>query len=211
MRHTSLIAAAALTAAIGMSACSSDTPDKKLTGDGTTATPSSTPPSKQTSSSTSYAPAPSTKAPLAAADVPTRISINSIGVNKPLVSLGLKNGKIDPSQGVVQWYNAYPSPGKAGNAIIAAHVTYNGTPDAFVDLHKVKLGDTVKIAYNGAAEKTFKITKKEAVDKTTLRKRQDVWGDSSTPHLVLITCDADSKLVGQHHVDNYVVWADPVS
>ena len=55
------------------------------------------------------------------------------------------------------------------------------------------------------------MVREKSVDKQALRTDQSVWGSSSTPSLVLITCDAESKLVGQHHLNNFVVWTKPIS
>lgn len=164
--------------------------------------------SSASSAATRAVPAPSTSAAIAEADVPARITIKSIGVNKDVASMGLNGGQIDPPQNVVQWYNAYPSPGKPGNSIIAGHVVYDGVPDAFHDLNKVAVGDEVTISYKNAPQKTFVVDRVASVDKDDLRKRQDVWGDSNKPNLVLITCDSSSgKESAQHYKNNYVVWA----
>lgn len=118
-------------------------------------------------------------------------------------------GEISPPQGVTQWYNATVSPGSPGIAVIAGHVTYNDVPDVFANLEQVKVGDTITVGYANGTKKEFVAVREKSVDKEALRTDQTVWGSSSTPQLVLITCDGKSKVVGEHHVNNFVVWTKP--
>lgn len=209
MRKNTAAAVAAIACVGALGACSSSDDDAKK--DTTSKTSTTTSSQSQGGSNVKPTPAPSTPAPVANADIPTRVTVSSIGLDKPLKSMGLVDGKINPPSGVVQWYNAYPSPGKKGNAIIAGHVTYNG-PDVFANLHKVRVGDKITVSYKAAPTKTFVVKKKESVDKDDLRKRQDVWGPADKAHLVLITCDSDSGWENdQHHTNNYAVWADPTN
>ena len=81
----------------------------------------------------------------------------------------------------------------------------------FANLEKVKVGDQLSVGFADGSSKKFVVVREKSVDKQALRTDRSVWGSSSTPSLVLITCDAESKLVGQHHLNNFVVWTKPVS
>lgn len=151
--------------------------------------------------------APATKG---GGSVPTSLVIPSIGFNRKVTGMGLSaRGEISPPPGITQWYNATVSPGQPGIAVIAGHVTYDG-PDVFVNLSKVKPKDTVTVGFADGTKTEFVVTRVKSVNKDELRHDQSVWGGSTTPVLALITCDAASELVGQHHTNNFVVWAKPV-
>ena len=155
--------------------------------------------------------APTAKASKGGGSVPVKLTIPSIGFDRKLTGMGLTDdGEISPPPGVTQWYNATVSPGQNGISVIAGHVTYDG-PDVFANLEKVKVGDQLSVGFADGSSKKFVVVREKSVDKQALRTDQSVWGSSSTPSLVLITCDAESKLVGQHHLNNFVVWTKPVS
>lgn len=143
--------------------------------------------------------------------VPVSLKIPSIGFDEKLVGMGLTSqGTISPEPGVTQWYNATVAPGKTGISVIAGHVTWNGKPDVFVKLDKVNVGDQLTVGFADGSTKAFKVTREKSVDKVALQKDQTVWGNSTKPVLALITCDSASRVEGVHHVNNYVVWAEPV-
>ena len=155
--------------------------------------------------------APTAKASKGGGSVPVKLTIPSIDFDRKLTGMGLTDdGEISPPPGVTQWYNATVSPGQNGIAVIAGHVTYDG-PDVFANLEKVKVGDQLSVGFADGSSKKFVVVREKSVDKQALRTDQSVWGSSSTPSLVLITCDAGSKLVGQHHLNNFVVWTKPIS
>lgn len=155
--------------------------------------------------------APTAKASKGGGSVPVKLTIPSIDFDRKLTGMGLTDdGEISPPPGVTQWYNATVSPGQNGISVIAGHVTYDG-PDVFANLEKVKVGDQLSVGFADGSSKKFVVVREKSVDKQALRTDQSVWGSSSTPSLVLITCDAESKLVGQHHLNNFVVWTKPVS
>lgn len=143
------------------------------------------------------------------ADQPARLSMPSIGFDRAVRGLGVNaQGQISPPAGTTQWYDKSVIPGQPGISVIAGHVTYNG-PDVFYRLDRLAIGDTVTVAYGNGSSKAFKVYAEEAINKKTLQSDPRVWGSSTTPVLALITCDAASRLIGNHHVDNYVVWAAP--
>lgn len=194
MKRRDLLVAAAALASLG--ACSSGGDDGS---------------SNATPSVTSTSVAPTATASKGGGSVPTKLSIPSIGFDRKVSSLGLTDdGQISPPPGVTQWYNATVSPGQPGISVIAGHVTYDG-PDVFTNLEKVKVGDELTVGFANGSSKKFVVEREKSVDKNALRTDQSVWGTSTTPSLVLVTCDANSKLVGQHHLNNFVVWTKPVS
>lgn len=141
---------------------------------------------------------------------PVHLSMPSVGFNRELTSLGVTSkGEINPPAGVTQWYNKTVRPGETGISVIAGHVMYDG-PDVFYKLRDVSVGDVVTVTFADKTSKKFKVYAEDAVNKKDLQTDQRVWGGSDKPVLALITCDSASQVVGNHHVDNYVVWAAPV-
>lgn len=77
-----------------------------------------------------------------------------------------------------------------GTAVIAAHVTYDGAPDAFVHLTDVAVGDVVTVGYADGETRSFTVTRTAAVDKEALARSLTVWGPHpDRPRLAIITCD----------------------
>lgn len=141
---------------------------------------------------------------------PKRLHMPSIGFDRSLASLGVDaQGQINPPEGVVQWYNKSVVPGAKGISVIAGHVEYNG-PDVFAELDQLDVGDIVTVDYADGSSRRFRVYAEEPVNKKTLQTDRRVWGTSDKPILALITCDSASQVVGNHHTDNYVVWAAPV-
>lgn len=154
--------------------------------------------------------ATSSKSTKPAPEKPASLSMPSIKFQKHLTAMGVtEDGEINPPAGVVQWYDKSVVPGEKGISVIAGHVEYNG-PDVFHQLAALTKGDVVTVAYGDGSKKRFKVYDEEAVGKKELQTDGRVWGSSDTPVLALITCDSQSQVVDQHHVDNYVVWAKPV-
>lgn len=128
--------------------------------------------------------------------------------------LGLaSDGTLTPPQHTIQWYTGRVAPGQAGNAILAAHVTYDG-PDEFYRLDEVKKGDEIKVKTSTGKTLTFVVDRTKSVEKQQLRQDQSVWGASKGKNLVLVSCDAKSDWIDdseQHHKNNVVVWSHLVA
>lgn len=117
-------------------------------------------------------------------------------------------GQIYPPARTTMWYNKSAQPGTDGISVIAGHVEYNG-PDEFYNLDEVAPGAPVTITCTNGKTVSLRVTHKQSILKTKLTTDQRVWGGSSTPVVALITCDRNSQVVNQHHLNNYVVWAVP--
>lgn len=137
---------------------------------------------------------------------PVAIYIPSIGLKQYLGKVTAHNNTLAPRSGRVSWYTNDAKPGDAGISKILGHVTWNG-PDVFYNLHKVPVGAKVIVTYSGGGQKTFTVYNKEAKDKYALTKDQRIWGATKDPILALVTCDGFSRMQGNHHVNNYVLWA----
>lgn len=149
----------------------------------------------------------------ASREAPAWISISAGGVDGPLVPQGLSpEGVIDPGREEIIWFTGGDRvvPGEVGTAVVAAHVTWEGAPDAFARLPEVGVGDVVTLGWDDGSEHTFTVTETAAVDKEQLARSLAVWGPHpDVPRLAIITCDPSLGYADDGHTEaNYVVVAE---
>jgi hypothetical protein len=147
--------------------------------------------------------------PSAEADAPVSVRITSAGVAGPLAAQGLApDGTINPGRGEIIWFtgNDRVVPGRVGTAVVAAHVSWGGQPDAFAGLPAVRTGDMVEVGYADGSTTAFTVTTTAAVDKDALARSLTVWGDHpDVPRLAIITCDEAADLQEDGHLAGNVV------
>lgn len=148
-----------------------------------------------------------------AAAVPSWISIASARVDGSLTPRGLApNGTINPARNEIMYFtgSGRVAPGEVGTAVIAAHVTWEGRPDAFVDLHAVVPGDVVTVGYSDGTSRSFPVTSTAVVDKDQLSRSDIVWGaHPDRPRLAIITCDPTLGYQSDGHAEaNFLVIAE---
>ena len=140
---------------------------------------------------------------------PLRVSIPAIGVDAPLVAVGLKpDGAMQtPEFGIAGWYDKGPKPGTPGPAVLLAHVDSKANgPDVFFRLRELKPGDQVTVRY-ADRQRTFAVTGKEQTAKTALPSSR-IWNGARTPVLRLITCGGAFDRKAGSYLDNIIVYAD---
>lgn len=144
------------------------------------------------------------------ASVPTSLRIPAIKVSAPLLGLGLDaSGHLDtppvgkPNQ--AGWYRDSPSPGSAGNAIMAGHADTRSGPAVFYRLGLLRPGDKVEVVRQDRRTAVF------TIDAVRIYPRADfpdaaVYGPTERPELRVITCGGkyDKK---SGYSDNVVVFA----
>ena len=110
-------------------------------------------------------------APVPQGPMPLRMIIESLGVNAPIITLGLDAYRLpevpyDPY--VVAWYDFSARPGQGGNAAFAGHVdwTVNGQPvtGVFWGLRDLQQGSVVKILLEDGSELQYSVTHVLAID-----------------------------------------------
>jgi LPXTG-site transpeptidase (sortase) family protein len=85
----------------------------------------------------------------------------------------------------VGWYGAIP--GNSGKAVLAAHTGYPNKPSVFRKLDQLAVGDSVRVRDTVNIEAEFEITRiKEYAPQDA--PRDQIFGDSPTQRLTLITC-----------------------
>ena len=138
---------------------------------------------------------------------PLRVRIPAIGVDAPLVRLGLNPDQTLEVPGYDEsgWYTGGSRPGDRGPAVIAAHVDSKTGPAVFYRLRELKAGDTVHVDYRDGAV-TFSVRESQSFPKSSFPTAQ-VYGATEGPELRLITCDGTFDRKARSYRSNLVVWA----
>jgi sortase (surface protein transpeptidase) len=140
--------------------------------------------------------------------VPHRLAIPSIGVNAPLMSLGLNKDRslqVPGNAYTAGWFKGAPRPGQVGPAVIAAHVHFNHRVGAFARLSQVKIYDRIIVTTKNGTKVAFVVTRVARFQKNRFPTKL-VYGNLTYPGLRLITCEGfDSKT--DTYRDNVVVFA----
>ncbi|MFE3163310.1 class F sortase [Streptomyces sp. NPDC059224] len=157
-------------------------------------------------------PAPSSSAGPAALgrSVPVRLRVPAIGVDTPLLRLGLA------ADGTVQvppvtahdragWYRHSPTPGQVGPSVILGHVTVGSYGDGvFRRLAELRRGERAVVRLENGRTAVFTVDEVRTVAKAAF-PTEDVYGDVDRPELRLITCGGPRG--GDGYLDNVIVFA----
>lgn len=140
---------------------------------------------------------------------PVRVSIPSIDVSSSLVDLGLDEQKAmetprDPAK--AGWYRPGPAPGAIGPAVIAGHVTWDGTPSVFFRLAKLEEGDTIGVQREDGVTAEFTVDRVAQYPKDRF-PTVEVYRNLDYAGLRLITCGGDYSEADRRYADNIVVYA----
>lgn len=180
--------------------------------------PSASPSSPAASASTAASPPTPTPTPTQvqvahlAKSKPVRLQIPAIGVDSPLMDLGLKSDgtmQVPPAGFPAGWYTGAPTPGEVGPAIIAGHVDWNG-PAVFYRLRDLKPGDTVSVTREDGIVAVFRVTQVQQFAKNAFPTAL-VYGNIAVPGLRLITCGGSWNTTTHHYNDNIIAFADLVA
>ncbi|MDN3295867.1 class F sortase [Streptomyces ficellus] len=152
---------------------------------------------------------PAALQPLAYAPA-SRIRIESIGVDAPIMDVGLdQEGWIDapPAQdpNMAGWYQNGISPGQRGTSVIVGHVDNEAGPAVFYGLGSLKPGRHVEVTRYDGRVAVFQVYGIEVFSKEDFPGVR-VYGDTGHAELRVITCGGGySKANG--YDGNVVVFA----
>jgi hypothetical protein len=140
---------------------------------------------------------------------PVGVSIPRLHVASHLTGLGVdETGAMevprDPSE--AGWYRLGPTPGALGPAVIAGHVTWNGSPGVFFELGKLRRGDRVRVARVDGRVALFEVRRVARFHKTHFPTRA-VYGAIDHAGLRLITCGGTYDASAHRYLDNVVAFA----
>ncbi|AQU80997.1 sortase [Planococcus faecalis] len=142
---------------------------------------------------------------------PSSLKIPSINVQAEVQHLGVtENGDMAVPDNIedVSWFSPGYQPGQNGRAVIAGHVDGIDGPAIFWDLSKLQLGDKVVVE---GKDRTliFKIHTMESVA-LDLADVSNVFGYTSSPELVLITCSGTYDFDRGTREERLIVYASLV-
>jgi sortase (surface protein transpeptidase) len=167
------------------------------------------PPTTTTTQPATITSAPTTTTTLPAA--PNRLRIPAIGVDAPIVPVGLNpDGSMEiPGATEVGWYEPGVRPGApTGSAVLAAHVDYAGAKGAFYDLRSLPDGAEVLVTTPEGTTLRFVVDTRFQVDKDEL-PGPELFRSTGAPTLTLITCGGGFDRSARSYEDNIVVRAAP--
>ncbi|MBV1937091.1 class F sortase [Streptomyces sp. BV286] len=123
---------------------------------------------------------------------PERIRIPSIGVDAPVMGLGLSpRGSLDvppaARKNLAGWYEAGTAPGARGTAIVAGHVDNTEGPAVFFRLGALEKGSTIEVRRRDGRVALFSVDAVEVYDARAFPDEK-VYGAARRPELRVITC-----------------------
>ncbi|MFC8239756.1 class F sortase [Streptomyces chartreusis] len=142
--------------------------------------------------------------------VPVRLRIPAIGVDTPVIGLGLaRDGTVEvppiTADDRAGWYRHSPTPGQVGPSVILGHVTVGAYGDGvFRRLGELRRGDRIVARRQDGSSAEFTVGAVRTVPKADFPADQ-VYGDVDRPELRLITCGGPRE--GQEYRDNVIVFA----
>lgn len=139
---------------------------------------------------------------------PTSLKIPAIDLEAQVQHLGMaENGEMAVPDNIedVSWFSPGYQPGQNGRAVIAGHVDGVDGPAIFWDLSKLQLGDEV-VVQDKDRTLTFKVHTMESVS-LDLADVSQVFGYTSSPELVLITCSGTYDFDRGTREERLIVYA----
>jgi len=151
---------------------------------------------------------------LTGALTPTRVKLDSVGIDSPASPVGIDIGKgvlgVAPDIHRTGWWADGAQPGdKTGTVLIAGHVdSATGGAGAFFHVKDAKAGARIELATASGRTLTYKVVSVRSYLKTALPT--DVWSRHGPARLVLVTCGGPFDHATGHYRDNIVLTAVPV-
>ncbi|MGA5797840.1 class F sortase [Streptomyces cellulosae] len=142
--------------------------------------------------------------------VPVGLEIPAIGVDTPVVRLGLapdRTVEVPPitADDPAGWYWYSPTPGRPGPSVILGHVTVGAYGDGvFRHLARLRQDDGITVRLENGTAAEFAVTSVRTVAKADF-PTEDVYGDTPRPELRLVTCGG--PLEDGEYRDNVIVFA----
>ncbi len=139
---------------------------------------------------------------------PTELTIPSLGVDSELVRLDRNadgSVQVPESFHVAGWYQHSVSPGQVGPSVFLGHVDSKSGPGIFYRLGSMRPGDKVAVKRSDGTVANFVITGVRQYPKTGF-PTIDVYGNTPTPTIRLITCGGAFDSATGHYLSNIVAF-----
>lgn len=145
---------------------------------------------------------------------PLRLVIESLGVDAPVIEMGLDENGIPrvPFNGQdIAWYNFSSPPGAGSNAVFAGHINWEGAPGVFAGLDDLQAGDTVRLISEDGSEYAYEVFANFPVDPYDDDSLK-VMDPTPTDTVTLITCGGSwipdpSERFGGSYTNRMIVQA----
>lgn len=149
---------------------------------------------------------------VAANGLPVRLIIPGLEVDTNILYMGLTpDGHMavaDDNFKDVGWYQYGARPGSVGTAVLAGHVNGKNERGVFIDLHKMKKGDIVKIVDDKNQTISFAVRDIRTYDQD--ERPQEVFHSEEGVHLNLVTCAGEWNDSEQQFPVRLVVFTDKI-
>jgi Sortase domain len=145
----------------------------------------------------------------AQAAVPSRVHIARLGIDAPVVPLGLeRSGALEAPADTseVGWFTEGPEPGELGPAVIAGHLDSLTGPAVFYRLRELTAGDIISVERADQSRVDFVVSRIEQHAKAAF-PTEAVYAATQAPELRLITCGGAFNRRTGHYLDNLIVFA----
>ncbi len=158
--------------------------------------------------------AAATLAPAPVTDPPAEVAIDALGVNVPIVPVGVDDTgfmEIPEDPAVGGWYRFGPQPDTgAGNTVIAAHIDSPDYPiGPFASLRDAPAGAEVRVRSSAGVESRWAVQTVTYYAKTDL-DTDALFARTGPATLVLVTCGGEFDSSTGHYRDNVVLVATPM-
>ncbi|MBA3339744.1 MAG: class F sortase [Geodermatophilaceae bacterium] len=143
--------------------------------------------------------------------VPLQVTIPAIGVDAPLVNLGLHtDGTLEVPENFdnAGWFTGgnYPGDPSGPPSLIAGHVDNSSGPAVFFALKNLVAGDEVQVLRADNTVAVFVVTASAQYPKSEF-PAAEVYAPVGDSELILITCTGDFNENARSYLDNLVVRA----
>ncbi|MFP3906654.1 MAG: class F sortase [Acidimicrobiales bacterium] len=142
--------------------------------------------------------------------LPVALSFEAIGASvAPVVPVGVEtDGDMEiPGTSEVGWYRHGPSPGSSGSAVLAAHISWNGSDGVFRHLARAEPGQRFTIGYDDGSVAAYEVVAVRQYPKDQLP--DELFATSGDPQVALITCGGSFNRALDSYDDNVVAYAVP--
>ncbi|MET9341460.1 MULTISPECIES: class F sortase [unclassified Nonomuraea] len=158
---------------------------------------------------------PITPAPPMQPSNPIRVVIKRLGINAPVMSVGLdRKGAIQTppidNPNLVGWYRHGSTAGESGPAVMLGHKDTRTRSAVFSRLGEIRNGDVIEVKRRDGTTAVFTVGGVEQAGKATF-PTQRVYGDQANAQLHLITCGGVYNRATGHYTDNIIVYATMTS
>ncbi|MEA2478707.1 MAG: hypothetical protein QOJ07_629 [Thermoleophilaceae bacterium] len=139
--------------------------------------------------------------------LPRHIAIPDAGVSAQVDGLDAQPTGLElPRSGRAGWWRGGPRPGEPGRAVIVGHLDSTHAADVFARVPYLKPGQPIGVLDSAGRQHLYRVVGVTRVEKANF-PTEAVYGRTTRPVLVLITCGGPYDRALGHYRDNVLVYA----